>query len=121
MKQALTEILNLTVGAFQKNDLEAAKSVEPLEQVVDALGESMKTNHIKRLQENRCTIETGFVYSDLITNCERVADHCSNIAVSMLRIDDDSLNAHEYLAEVKSHGNELFETKYREYAKKYHV
>lgn len=81
----------------------------------------MKTNHIKRLQENRCTIETGFVYSDLITNCERVADHCSNIAVSMLRIDDDSLNAHEYLAEVKSHGNELFETKYREYAKKYHV
>lgn len=121
MKQALTEILNLSVGAFQKNDLEAAKSVEPLEQVVDALGESMKTNHIKRLQENRCTIETGFVYSDLITNCERVADHCSNIAVSMLRIDDDSLNAHEYLAEVKSHGNELFETKYREYAKKYHV
>jgi len=121
MKQALTEILNLTVGAFQKNDLEAAKSVEPLEQVVDALGESMKTNHIKRLQENRCTIETGFVYSDLITNCERVADHCSNIAVSMLRIDDDSLNAHEYLAEVKSHGNELFATKYREYAKKYHV
>ena len=121
MKQALTEILNLTVGAFQKNDLEAAKSVEPLEQVVDALGESMKTNHIKRLQENRCTIETGFVYSDLITNCERVADHCSNTAVSMLRIDDDSLNAHEYLAEVKSHGNELFETKYREYAKKYHV
>lgn len=121
MKQALTEILNLTVGAFQKNDLAAAKSVEPLEQVVDALGESMKTNHIKRLQENRCTIETGFVYSDLITNCERVADHCSNIAVSMLRIDDDSLNAHEYLAEVKSHGNELFETKYREYAKKYHV
>ncbi len=121
MKKALTEILQLTIGAFKANDLAAAKSVEPLEQVVDALGAAMKTNHIKRLQEKRCTIETGFIYSDLITNCERVADHCSNIAVSMLRIDDDSLNAHEYLAEVKSRGNELFETKYREYAKKYHV
>ncbi len=121
MKQALTEILNLTVEAFAHNDLEAARSVEPLEQVVDALGEIMKTNHIKRLQENRCTIETGFIYADLITNCERVADHCSNVAVSMLRISDDSLDAHKYLAQVKNHQNEQFETKYNEYAKKYHV
>lgn len=121
MKQALTEILNLTVGAFAHNDLAAARSVEPLEQVVDALGESMKSNHIKRLQENRCTIETGFIYADLITNCERVADHCSNVAVSMLRINDDSLDAHKYLAQVKNHQNEQFETKYNEYAKKYHV
>lgn len=121
MKQALTEILNLTVGAFAHNDLAAARSVEPLEQVVDALGEIMKTNHIKRLQENRCTIETGFIYADLITNCERVADHCSNVAVSMLRINDDSLDAHKYLAQVKNHQNEQFETKYNEYAKKYHV
>lgn len=114
--------MNLTVGAFAHNDLgRRARSVEPLEQVVDALGESMKSNHIKRLQENRCTIETGFIYADLITNCERVADHCSNVAVSMLRINDDSLDAHKYLAQVKNHQNEQFETKYNEYAKKYHV
>lgn len=121
MKQALSEILTLTVDAFLNEDLEAAKSVEPLEQVVDALKQAMKANHIERLQENRCTIETGFIYSDLITNCERVADHCSNIAVCMLRINDDSLNTHEYLADVKNRGDEQFDAKYKDYAKKYRV
>ncbi len=121
MRQALTEILNLTVDSFKNEDVASAKSVEPLEQVVDALKIKMKTNHIHRLQENKCTIETGFIYSDLITNCERVADHCSNIAVSMIRINDDSFDTHEYLAEIKNRGNEDFDTKYRELASKYHV
>ena len=101
--------------------MEAAGSVEPLEQVVDDLRAAMKSNHIRRLQENRCTIETGFIYSDLITNCERVADHCSNIAVCMLRIREDSFDTHEYLAQVKNHSSVQFDTKYRNYAKKYNV
>ncbi len=121
MCDALRDILSLTVTAFAEGDLSAAKNVEPLEQVVDELKLIMKNGHIKRLQADRCTIESGFIFSDLITNCERVADHCSNIAICMLRINDDSLNTHEYLAGIKDHKDTSFDSAYREYAKKYNI
>ncbi len=121
MRNALREILKLTVDAFVNNDIDAAMSVEPLEQVVDELKRKMKANHIKRLQENNCTIETGFIYSDLITNCERVADHCSNIAVCMIRINDDRFDTHKYLESVKKGNNEFFDEKFSAFAKKYEI
>lgn len=121
MRLALNEILNLTITAFVNEDIEAAKSVEPLEQVVDELKRSMKENHIMRLQDNKCTIETGFIYSDLITNCERVADHCSNIAVCMIRINEDKFDTHKYLQGIKASDNETFNNKYAFFAEKYGV
>ncbi len=121
MKKALTEILELTVDAFVNDNIYAAMSVEPLEQVVDELKRKMKANHIKRLQENNCTIETGFIYSDLITNCERVADHCSNIAVCMIRVNDDRFDTHKYLENVKKGNNEFFDEKFRLFAEKYSI
>ena len=81
---ALKEILRVTTKAFAENDLLLAARVEPLEQVIDGLIADIKSNHIARLQKGNCTIEMGFVLSDLLTNCERVSDHCSNIAVAQI-------------------------------------
>ncbi len=116
---ALEEILSLTVQAFLNEDLETAKKIEPLEQVVDKLKYKMKKAHIERLQQGSCTIETGFVYSDLLTNYARVADHCSNIAVCLIQIASDSFDTHEYLNNVKSHGNDEFDNQYRLFKEKY--
>ena len=116
---AVSEILELTVAAFVRSDIDKAKSVEPLEQVIDALKERMREGHITRLKDDKCTIETGFVYSDLITNLERVADHCSNIAVCMIRINEDKFDTHKYLNAVKDGHDSEFEAKYRAYAQKY--
>ena len=116
---AIDEILDLTLEAFTNNDLELAASVEPLEQTVDHLRDTIKSNHIIRLQKSECTIEHGFVLSDILTNCERVSDHCSNIAGCVIELSKfDALNMHEYLGKIKS-GERNFEKKYDEYMKKY--
>lgn len=121
LKDALIEILEITVDSFINNDLEEAKKVEPLEQVIDKLKSNIKKAHVARLQKGICTIETGFVLSDLITNCERVADHCSNIAVCLIQVADDSFDTHEYLNNVKSHGDEMFDKLYKAYKQKYGI
>ncbi len=121
ISKALEEILSLTVQAFLNEDLEIAKKIEPLEQVVDKLKYKMKKAHIDRLQQGSCTIETGFVYSDLLTNYARVADHCSNIAVCLIQIASDSFDTHEYLNNVKSHGDDEFNNHYRLFKEKYMV
>ena len=118
---ALTEILDLTINAFVNEDLEVAKKIEPLEQVVDKLKYKLKNMHISRLQQGECTIETGFVFSDLLTNYARVADHCSNIAVCLIQVADDSFDTHEYLNNMKSHGDDKFNEMYRDFKKKYNV
>lgn len=116
---AIDEILDLTLEAFTNNDLELAASVEPLEQTVDHLRDTIKSNHIIRLQKSECTIEHGFVLSDILTNCERVSDHCSNIAGCVIELSKfDALNMHEYLGKIKA-GEQNFEKKYDEYMKKY--
>lgn len=116
---AIEEILELTTKAFTTGDRELAKYVEPLEQTIDRLKFKIKNNHIKRLQEGMCTIELGFVLSDLLTNCERVADHCSNIAVSILELKHNSMETHEYLSQVKNDGRNDFFKLYDEYKEKY--
>jgi len=121
MSDAISEILGITVKAFETDDRELAKRVEPLEQTIDNLKRVIKNNHIERLQGGLCTIEFGFVLSDIITNCERVADHCSNIAVSVLELKHNSMDTHEYLSQVKNEGRNRFFELYDEYMEKYKV
>lgn len=118
---AVKEILDMTANAFDKNDLSIAERVEPLEQVIDKLIATTKSNHISRLQAGACTIELGFVLSDLLNNFERISDHCSNIAVAIIETAHNSFGTHEYLSVVKNTGNEDFVSKYEEFSKKYQI
>ena len=115
---AVGEIMDLSLEAFLKNDPVLAAQVEPLEEVVDTLKEQLRNRHILRLQKGECTIELGFVWSDLLTNLERVADHCSNIAGCIIEMTHDSLDVHEYLDNVKA-GGPAFMKAYQDYAQKY--
>ncbi len=119
--QAIVDILNLTVEAFETENSALAERVEPLEQVVDSLKTELKSRHIRRLQEGRCTIELGFVLTDLLTNYERVSDHCSNVAVTVIQIKDSALEAHGYLNQVKSEGGRAYTQAYNEYMSQYQL
>ena len=99
---ALTEILELTINAFQKNDDQLAGHVEPLEEVIDDLTTEIRNRHIRRLQDGECSIGTGLVLTDILTNCERVSDHCSNIGVCIIQIRNSAFEVHDYLTELKS-------------------
>ena len=100
LTEALTEILDITTRAYVDNDLQLAAQVEPLEQVIDRLTAEIKSGHIRRLQQGSCTIEMGFILNDLLTNYERVSDHCSNIAVALIETEQNAYQAHEYLNDV---------------------
>ncbi|MCH5182832.1 MAG: Na/Pi cotransporter family protein [Oscillospiraceae bacterium] len=117
---AVSEILLLAKDAFRENDLAAAQDVEPLEQVIDGLRQKVRKNHTLRLQKNECTIEHGFVLSDILTNLERVADHCSNIAGCILESQHAELDMHRYLSDVRTESEE-FRQRYREYRQKYSI
>ncbi|WP_312372901.1 Na/Pi cotransporter family protein [Lachnoclostridium sp.] len=119
MTDAVTDILNMTIKAFVTDDLELAKKIEPLEEVIDLLRKELKDRHIRRLQKGQCTTELGFVYTDLLTNFERVSDHCSNIAVSMLQLNENSFDTHEYLHDVKFTGERYFTEQFEANKKKY--
>ncbi len=119
VRNAVEEVLDLAIDAFTADDLTVAIQVEPLEQVVDILKTQLKSRHVTRLQAGECTIETGFVFSDLVTNYERIADHCSNIAVCIIELAHGSFETHEYLNEVKHSDNQMFTKKFEEYQKKY--
>ena len=116
---ALREILDITHRAFSTNDMALAAQVEPLEQVIDCLIADIKMNHIIRLQKGHCTIEMGFVLSDILTNCERVSDHCSNIAVAQIETEQNAYDAHEYLNRVKSSGNREYQEAFEAYRARY--
>ena len=116
--QAIDEILTMTVTAYERNDTDLAARVEPLEEVIDQLIAKMKDQHIRRLQQGACTIEKGFIFSDILNNCERISDHCSNIAVAVIEVEHDSFDAHRYLQGVK-YGNHEFNLIFQEYAAKY--
>jgi phosphate:Na+ symporter len=121
IRAAIGEIVNITKQAFITNNLRLAADVEPLEQVVDDLRDRIKLGHILRLQKSECSIEHGFILSDLLNDFERVSDHCSNIAGCVIEISEfDELNVHKYLAQIKQ-GSEAFEEKYNEYKVKYEI
>ena len=113
---AISDILDLSLAAFLRNDLTAAAKVEPLEQVIDRLKERLRTRHILRLQKGGCTMDAGFAWLDILTNLERTADHCSNIAGCVM--DADNLNLHQSLRELRD-GSEEFQRRYREYTLRY--
>ncbi len=119
LEAAIRRIVSMTFEAFQNSDLEAAYRVEPLEDWIDSLCQTAKLNHVARVQAQNCTLQQGFVFSDLLANCERVADHCSNIAVALIELNADSFDTHEYLNEVKNINNERFTEYYLEYKKEY--
>lgn len=116
--EALDEILDITVRAYLNSDVELAGRVEPLEQVIDRLTSVCKDNHIRRLQKGACTIEGGFVLSDLLNNYERISDHCSNVAVAIIEVEHNSFDTHKYLNGVK-YGNSTFNEIYDAYSEKY--
>lgn len=118
LTSAVGEIMDLSLDAFLKDDPDLAVKVEPLEQVVDTLKEQLRNRHILRLQRGECTIELGFVWSDLLTDLERVADHCSNIAGCVIEMAHGSLDVHEYLDYIKG-GSIAFQRAYNAYARKY--
>ena len=118
---ALTEISGLTVKAFADNDTELALNVEPLEEVIDDLTKTIRDKHIDRLRKGECSPELGVYLSDLLINCERVSDHCSNIAVSIIQIAKSSMRSHVYLNELKAQRSDQFIDAYNSYHEKYRL
>ena len=115
---AVKEVLSLASAAFANGNSQLAKGVEPLEQVVDELREKLRSGHIARLQQGVCTIDAGFIWSDILTNLERISDHCSNIALSVIDRSENTLSAHAAARHVRTSGAD-FDRQYREFSEKY--
>ncbi|MBR1724258.1 MAG: Na/Pi cotransporter family protein, partial [Ruminococcus sp.] len=107
MCDAVNTTMDFTITALRDNDLYAAYEVEPLEEVVDQIHTKLKSRHVKRLQTGKCTIELGFIFTDILTALERISDHCSNVAVCMVQVNDDNFETHEYLRTIKTSGAEF--------------
>ena len=120
--KAIRDIINISIQVFEDQDKKLAVTVEPLEEVIDHLNEKLKKRHIQRLRDGICTIELGFIFSDITTNYERVADHCSNIALCLLQLDnEESFDAHEYIEQLKREDNAEFREKYSSYKVQYRL
>ena len=121
IKSAVEEILEMTMEAFTTSNIDLAKEVEPLEDVIDDLRTDLKARHIERLREGKCTIELGFILSDLLTNFERVSDHCSNIAVCMIQVRENNLDTHGYMNELKQADKSEFKDEVNVFKNKYQL
>lgn len=119
--KAITDIVDMSVQVFSTEDVVLAKKIEPFEEAIDVLQKEMKKRHTKRLRKEKCTVEMGFALSDVTSNCERIADHCSNIAISVMQLVEDETQAHEYIDTlVKTQGSE-FDVCYHNYLAKYEL
>lgn len=121
LSSAVREAVDISFDAFKSNNKNEADKVEPLEELIDTLAVELKARHIRRLREGKCTIELGFAHSDILNNLERVADHCSNIAVDVIQSDQLEFDAHEYLDEIKNKDNQQFARDYKAYKEKYRL
>lgn len=119
LEEAVMETLQLTIVAFGTEDLRHAVRVEPLEEVIDYLCDELKNRHIARMQQGLCSLEKGFIYLDVLTNLERISDHCSNVAVCLIEMQHDSLDTHEYLNNLKTSGEMEYTKMYNAYRQKY--
>ena len=115
---AVEEIMDLTLGAFLQDNIEIALQIEPLEQIIDDLKETLRTQHIKRLQQGNCSIDAGFVWSDLLTNLERTSDHCSNIAACLMEMNRNDMSLHELMRDFRAN-NSKYQENLTLYAQKY--
>ncbi len=118
---AVSEITEMTITSFNNNDADLAGHVEPLEQVIDRLKKELKAMHIDRLQNGECTVELGFIFTDLLTNYERISDHCSNIAVYTVQLSGNKLDTHKYLNKIKAASSGSFVDEYLMYENKYKI
>ncbi len=116
---AVRDIVEMSVVSFVNNDMDKARDIEPLEEVIDSLNMEIKKRHIKRLRKGKCAIELGPMLTDVATDFERVADHCSNIAIAVLQVTEDGFDAHEYLEIMRSENNPAFERRVEHYESKY--
>ncbi|MBQ3651444.1 MAG: Na/Pi cotransporter family protein [Clostridia bacterium] len=116
---AVEEIVDLSMGAFEKENVKEAYRVEPLEEMIDMLSDELKLHHVNRVQAGQCTLDQGFVFNDLITNLERVADHCSNIAVAMIELEAGAFDTHEYLNSLRDVHTDSFDRYFEHYKNKY--
>lgn len=121
MCEAVLEVVRITMEAFTENDVSLAKQVAPLEEYIDYMRDTIKQNHVLRLKKEICSLSQGIVFNDLITNCERVSDLCSNIAVALIEIGDDAFDTHEYLNTVRERQGKKFENQYEDYKAKYPI
>jgi len=119
LSMALEEVLAMTLKAFTGNDIQLAYKVEPLEECIDVLCDELKLRHIDRLQNGICSLQHGFVFNDILTNFERVADHCSNLAVAMIELDSNSFDTHRYITDLKMHRSHSFDELYQAYSEKF--
>ena len=118
LTDAIREIMDITDRAYSENNVTLAAQVEPLEQVIDGLITKIRAAHVRRLRQGECSIEMGFVLADMLTNFERISDHCSNVAVAVIEVEHNTFDTHHYLHDIK-HGNEAFATAYAAYKEKY--
>lgn len=121
LSSAVREAVDISFDAFKSNSKNEADKVEPLEELIETLAVELKARHIRRLREGKCTIELGFAHSDILNNLERVADHCSNIAVDVIQSDQLEFDAHEYLDGIKNKDNQQFAKDYKAYKEKYRL
>lgn len=121
LEDAVREITELTIDAFINNNIEAAMKIDPLEEVVDDLCDELKAHHVDRISRQECTLENGFVFNDLLTDYERISDHCSNIAVDIIEAGPEGTQAHEYHMNMDYRQDETFQNYYSEYKTKYSV
>ena len=119
LSAAVTEIIAIALDGFVAVDLDEAYKVEPLEEIIDNLCSEMKLHHVARLKAGLCTLNHGFVFNDLLTNYERVADHCSNIAVAMIELESDSFDTHEYITSLRQMRSHSYDKYFDEYTKRY--
>ena len=118
---AIRDIVNTSVKVFQEEDLSLAAMIEPMEEVIDYLSVEVKKRHMKRLRKGKCTIEMGFVLSDITTNYERVSDHCSNIALSLLQLNEENFETHEYQEAIVEKNSKVFEANVRQMKERYQL
>ena len=121
LEDAIMEIMSLTINAFISNSVEMALKIDPLEEVIDDLCDEIKSNHIERVSKQECTLEIGFVFNDLLTDYERIADHCSNVAVDILESASGDVGLHEYRLNPEFRENEQFRAQFAEYKKEFDI
>jgi phosphate:Na+ symporter len=121
ISRAVTEIVFLTMDALRSGNLSLAEEVEPLEEVIDEIGDEIKKRHIDRLRDGRCTMELGFILSDLLTSYKRVADHCSNISVCLIQAEHDEFGRHAYLNSLKDQDNRQFQKSVQIFSERYQL
>ena len=121
MEGAVREVLTLAIRALTDQDSDSAHMVEPLEEVIDGLSDEMKNRHVSRLQRGECTLQHGFVFNDLITNFERISDHCSNIAIAMIELEQNEFDTHDYQEKLLQRKDEEFSRYFKRFAEKYRL